>query len=253
MFVRGSNSDTYSHHGSRPGSRQMKDIHIHTRLSMSLSPPSVHKREKKAHTAVHQQCQTVCRLRCPTKLDWRKKKKKKTVLHFAIGWLPTHAVLFYISRQVGMNISWIQILQWERLRRILCRILCFISPDRSFVLRIRKIILPLMLTFLRLYLPYLWADWASLGQRERLELTVYCHDQCTCLQRIQFCLPAPTRAPPFHASFCHHSFVPFDLSLCASCSVSLCNLLPHFSVCLPLSCCIIYSVEMPKIACHYLL
>ena len=72
VCVRGSNSDTYSHHGSCPGSRQIKDIHIHTRLSLSLSPPSVHKR-KKAHAAVHQQCQTVCLLCCPTNLDWRKK------------------------------------------------------------------------------------------------------------------------------------------------------------------------------------
>lgn len=62
--------------------------------------------------------------------------------------------------------------------------------------------------------------------------------------------------PSFHASFCHHSFVPFDLSLCAS--LFLCPSLsqqpsPSLSICLPLPCCIIYSEEMPKIACHYLL
>lgn len=48
--------------------------------------------ENKAHAAVHQQCQTVCSLHCPTKLGWR-----KTALHLATERLPTHMALFYIK------------------------------------------------------------------------------------------------------------------------------------------------------------
>lgn len=98
-----------------------------------------------------------------------------------------------------------------------------------------------------LYLPHV--SWKHFGSKKKASGLLY-------LSCFTSCLP-PTFSS-FPTSFYHHFFHPIWSFSTVSLSSFACLSLskepfPLLAGCLPLSCCIIYCVEMPKIACHYLL
>lgn len=148
-------------------------------------------------------------------LRWR-----KSVLHIAIEWLPTHMVLFYIMSSQDEYFMDENNTVGNTSKSLVLHSLNFPVWGSVFsVLRKKKLIFPLMLTFLHLHLPSVsWLTQSRLIRSKTAIGSYHVVSQSMSLSSKDPVLPSCSHHvfPSFHALFCHQSFIQFDLFLCAS-------------------------------------